>query len=673
VDAARAFDADARRFGKKVNFENGADFLTDYEETVVNQVDASDKDGTDKTVQSKAGGGTNKQTAVAGTNRTWALKRPGAILDDIADSSSGAPRQSSNNGAAAGSPLRKHTYATYDERVLGCPYGNESDASSTAATAVVSQKRKYTDTTPVVAQKRKYADAIPQLLAGTQLLTPPSARIAGPFAHERFPCICGGEFDVAFHRNLHFAQCNAAAIVRGLSTPTGINQVHVAQLHKDTDEVLAVYASVEEAERSQDSNLRNRSLHVQRLLNDRAEGKGKQRKISGGYGWYYHPGPTTARVPGPMMPEPEVQPAAGTDTLLVAAAAAAAQMLLPASKPERQPSATTMDENEEDLANATVGGVAPEVEASEAVSVVAGAQAEVDANADQADLILNTHLEYPPPRVAFSGDLKWYHCPADGCINSSTRPADYRKHYRGVHLERRSFACRVDECGKTFKDSSTRCKHERSHSDATFECPASDCERSYSRKDNLAVHIRAKHPIKCGKAAAAEPFRALAFKIMEDRFGAPDQDSLDASTLVGAVNSMPLLPFAGADLTSRPHTVMPDSKAMLQSLFPEVAELDAREDPRSAAAKVLGSMMPVRDDHPYTPPAILEAEVVSIAGVAATGASSVPVPAMAVQTDHDAEADAAKLLALAGQMMPSFSQPILETDGLEPAPNSKQD
>jgi uncharacterized Zn-finger protein len=107
------------------------------------------------------------------------------------------------------------------------------------------------------------------------------------------------------------------------------------------------------------------------------------------------------------------------------------------------------------------------------------------------------YLVCPPPRVTFfgpTGNLKWYNCPADGCTNSSTRQRDYLKHYRGVHLKVRPWACRVDDCWKMFKDSSSRCKHERSHSDITFECPASDCARSYTRKDNLVSHIRATHP-----------------------------------------------------------------------------------------------------------------------------------------------------------------------------------
>jgi hypothetical protein len=113
-----------------------------------------------------------------------------------------------------------------------------------------------------------------------------------------------------------------------------------------------------------------------------------------------------------------------------------------------------------------------------------------------------------------------------------------------------------------------------------------------------------------------------------------------------AVQTMPPLSLTGTDdlePTPRPHTLVPDSKAMLQLLFPEVAEMDQTED-----------------DHPHmhAPAATLNSELLRIANVA-TGTSNgygVPVQPI-VESDHDAEADVAKMLA--GQMMPSFSQTIL--------------
>jgi hypothetical protein len=84
----------------------------------------------------------------------------------------------------------------------------------------------------------------------------------------------------------------------------------VAQVHKDTRAVLAVYAGIDQAERSQNSHLRVRNLNIGRLLSDRAKGVGRVLKLSGGFGWAQHPGPATARVPNMLInPGPALQTA----------------------------------------------------------------------------------------------------------------------------------------------------------------------------------------------------------------------------------------------------------------------------------------------------------------------------------------------------------------------------
>lgn len=57
-------------------------------------------------------------------------------------------------------------------------------------------------------------------------------------------------------------------------------------------------------------------------------------------------------------------------------------------------------------------------------------------------------------------------------------------------LKSRPYACRVPGCGKTFRDSSTRTRHEKVHNPKRFPC--AHCGLEYSRKDN-----RNRHQDKC--------------------------------------------------------------------------------------------------------------------------------------------------------------------------------
>lgn len=107
----------------------------------------------------------------------------------------------------------------------------------------------------------------------------------------------------------------------------------------------------------------------------------------------------------------------------------------------------------------------------------------------------------PEPQIIGTGDAKRFLCLYPGCNRHCGRLPDYRKHYR-IHLPDRPFPCRTggDQCKKVFKDASTRCKHERTHLDVKYTCP--ECQTTFSRKDNLATHRKARHAVKAAGSKA---------------------------------------------------------------------------------------------------------------------------------------------------------------------------
>jgi hypothetical protein len=98
-----------------------------------------------------------------------------------------------------------------------------------------------------------------------------------------------------------------------------------------------------------------------------------------------------------------------------------------------------------------------------------------------------------PTKVTEYGK-SFFLCSMIGCKYKGSRMADFKKHCQGVHYETRNFFCRRSSCNKAFKDSTTRCRHERTHDSIKYRCEG--CSNFYTRPDNLRAHFTEKHPEK---------------------------------------------------------------------------------------------------------------------------------------------------------------------------------
>lgn len=111
-------------------------------------------------------------------------------------------------------------------------------------------------------------------------------------------------------------------------------------------------------------------------------------------------------------------------------------------------------------------------------------------------------VSYPTPSQVIDPKTgrNLFVCPFGGCPHACLRGPDFKKHYR-VHMNIRPYECRHG-CGKSFKDTSTRCKHERTHENlVSYACEFCLMEgaakhRVYTRKDNLKQHQTLAHPDK---------------------------------------------------------------------------------------------------------------------------------------------------------------------------------
>eukprot|EP00039_Didymoeca_costata_P007777 m.103761 g.103761 ORF g.103761 m.103761 type:complete len:374 (+) comp13822_c0_seq4:97-1218(+) len=109
----------------------------------------------------------------------------------------------------------------------------------------------------------------------------------------------------------------------------------------------------------------------------------------------------------------------------------------------------------------------------------------------------------PDPEIIGEGKSRKFKCRFAGCNRVCGRLPDYRKHYR-IHMPFRPFPCRKSaNCSKVFKDASTRCKHERTHTVVKLKCPK--CDTTFSRRDNLQAHYKNRHEPE--KKTAKAPFQ----------------------------------------------------------------------------------------------------------------------------------------------------------------------
>jgi uncharacterized Zn-finger protein len=83
-----------------------------------------------------------------------------------------------------------------------------------------------------------------------------------------------------------------------------------------------------------------------------------------------------------------------------------------------------------------------------------------------------------------------YHCPQ--CTHASTTRGDLQVHIRTVHEECKDFECPV--CHNAFVRASDLKKHRESvHEGVRYECPVTDCDKSYTVRGLCITHIRLEH------------------------------------------------------------------------------------------------------------------------------------------------------------------------------------
>lgn len=89
---------------------------------------------------------------------------------------------------------------------------------------------------------------------------------------------------------------------------------------------------------------------------------------------------------------------------------------------------------------------------------------------------------------------------------------DNKSYLKGKKVKR--YPCSFPTCGKIFNDSSNRKKHEKTH-DANrerFHCPESGCNKSYSTRTDLNIHLkvhRGEYPHKCTHSHCSKAFVRL--------------------------------------------------------------------------------------------------------------------------------------------------------------------
>ena len=94
-------------------------------------------------------------------------------------------------------------------------------------------------------------------------------------------------------------------------------------------------------------------------------------------------------------------------------------------------------------------------------------------------------------RCPFKGNISAAGGGSKPCTKVCPRKADLKRHYR-THFDVRPYKCRADAaCRESFKDTSNRCKHERTHTTQCFNCPV--CQRTFTRQDNMKTHQKKIH------------------------------------------------------------------------------------------------------------------------------------------------------------------------------------
>jgi hypothetical protein len=80
-----------------------------------------------------------------------------------------------------------------------------------------------------------------------------------------------------------------------------------------------------------------------------------------------------------------------------------------------------------------------------------------------------------------------YLCVLKDCKKIFIKLIDLTKHVRTCH-NNKSYDCDYENCGKSFMNRTSLCKHKKTHNKNSFKCPWPNCEIKVSRKDNMKKH-----------------------------------------------------------------------------------------------------------------------------------------------------------------------------------------